>query len=268
MVGVGQAHQQLTCGHDGVVAVHITEAVVVGCCTARHQHAAVSGSIVHGAVAARNGGRGGEVAGRFTAHKARVADTEVASCIGQSIKLGIVVGRDGERFFGDEATQARGRSDAVVTLHTGVGGATHTEGAGGRDGNGIGAVVFAGKGAGLCEHQGVARHCAIQRATCERGHQGAVIGAAGHTGASHRQRFGGDGDRCIGRIQHRQAVVTGQACGGTAATVGQRNGADVFAQRAHVCIVGGCAAVAQHLRANAAVHRHVARQARGAIVSF
>ena len=268
MAGVGQTHQQLTRWHDGVVAVHVTETVVIGRSTVGHQHAGVRCSIVHRTVAAADGGCGAEIAGGFTAHKTCEADTIVASGVSQAVKLGIVVGRDGEVFFGDEAAQARGCSDAVVALHTAVAAAAHTEAAVGRDGNGRCAVVFAGKGAGLCQHQGVAIDGTVDGAASQGGDCRPVIRSAGHAGAADRQCFSGDGDGCVGRIEHGQAVVAGQACGGTAATIGQGNGADVFAQGAHVSVVGCSAAVTQDLRANAAVHRDVACEARGAIVGF
>ena len=146
MAGVGQTHQQLTRGHDGVVAVDITEAVVIGCCATGHQHAVVGAGVIHRAVAAADGGCGAEVAGRFAAHKACIAHTVVASGVCQAIKLGIVVGRDGEVFFDDEAAQARRSRDAVVALHTAVAAAAHTEIAAGSDCDGRSAVVFAGKG--------------------------------------------------------------------------------------------------------------------------
>ena len=268
MAGVSQAHQQLTRWHDGVVAVHIVKAVVIGRSTAGHQHAAVGVGVIHRTVAAADGGCGAEVAGGFTTHKTCEADTVVASGVSQAVKLGIVVGRDGERFFGDEAAQARGCNDAVVALHTAVAAAAHTESAAGSDCNGRCAVVFAGKGAGLCQHQGVAIDGTVDGATSQGGDCCPVIRSAGHAGAADRQCFSGDGDGCVGRIEHGQAVVAGQACGGTAATIGQRNGADVFAQGAHVCVVGCSAAVSQDLSAHESVHRDVACEARGAIVGF
>ena len=268
MAGVGQAHQQLTRWHDGVVAVDIVKAVVIGRSTAGYQHAAVGVGVIHRTVAAADGGCGAEVAGGFAAHKACIAHTVVASGVSQAVKLGIVVGCDGERFLGDEPAQARGCSYAVVPLHTAVGAAAHTESAAGSDCDSRCAVVFAGKGAGLCQHQGVAIDRSVDGAASQGGDCRPVIRSAGHAGAADRQCFSGDGDGCVGRIEHRQAVVAGQACGGTAAAIGQGNGADVFAQGAHVCVVGCSAVVTQDLRANAAVHRDVTRQARGAIVGF
>ncbi len=173
-----QAHQQLVGGHDGVVAVHVAKAVVGGCRARGHQHTGVTASSTHTAVAAGDGGQGGEVAAALTTHKPDITHAVIAHGIGLTRKAGVVVGGDGQCFLDDVGTQAGGLRERVVG-YCGTG-----DGVGRCHGNAC-THIDTGKGARL--HQGqrfVVLHT-DQKATCQHCAGGAVIGFVGDRGARH-----------------------------------------------------------------------------------